>query len=162
MNKVICICGKICSGKSCYAKQLKQSQGGVILSTDEATYMLINNEQGEFYNVFAARVNVYLMKKAAEIAQAGADVILDWGFWSREDSSRASRYFSEHGVPCEWHYIDIDDISWQRNITERNNRILSGSGGSDFFVDEGLLKKLLELFEPPTESEIDVTIKVKR
>ena len=63
MGKVYLICGKICSGKSYYAKSLKEKYNAVILSTDEATYDLINNEQGEFYNIFAQRVNNYLKKK---------------------------------------------------------------------------------------------------
>ena len=62
MSKIYLFCGKICSGKTYYAKQLKEKYNAVILSTDEATFDLINNEQGEFYNVFAARVNNYLKK----------------------------------------------------------------------------------------------------
>ena len=66
MGTVYLICGKICSGKSWYARQLRKRLNAVIFSTDEATWDLIDNEQGEFYNVFAARVNRYLRKKAAE------------------------------------------------------------------------------------------------
>ena len=65
MAKVVLICGKICSGKTYYARALKEKENAVILSTDEVTYDLINNEQGEFYNVFAERVNLHLRKKAA-------------------------------------------------------------------------------------------------
>ena len=68
MGKVILVCGKICSGKSYYSKAIKESLNGVIISPDEATYDLINNEQGEFYNVFSARLNKYLTKKVGEIA----------------------------------------------------------------------------------------------
>lgn len=65
MAKVIAICGKICSGKSYYANQIKDKENAIILSTDEATYDLIDNDQGEYYNVFAEKVNKYLIKKAA-------------------------------------------------------------------------------------------------
>ena len=66
MAKVICICGKIASGKSYYAKKLKEKENAVILSTDEVTYDLIDNEQGEFYDQFAVRVNKYLNKNLDE------------------------------------------------------------------------------------------------
>ena len=112
MGKVYLICGKICSGKSYYAKSLKEKHTAVILSTDEATYDLIANEQGEFYNIFAQRVNDYLKKKAVEICKAGANVILD--------------------------------------------------GGSDFYVDEGLLNKLLSMFEVPDKAEMDVWHELRR
>ena len=46
MAKVILICGKICSGKSYYARKLKEKEHAVILSRDEMTYELITiNEQ---------------------------------------------------------------------------------------------------------------------
>ena len=162
MGKLILICGKICSGKSYYAKQLKSKYNGVILSTDEATYDLINNEQGDFYNIFAERVNRYLRKKAVEIAQAGANVILDWGFWTRENRTEISEFLKSYNIQYEWHYIDINDTLWQKNIDERNSRILEGKGGSDFYVDEGLLTKLLAIFEVPKKSEIDVWYDLER
>ena len=162
MGTVYLICGKICSGKSWYARQLRKRLNAVIFSTDEATWDLIDNEQGEFYNAFAARVNRYLRKKAAETAAAGADVILDWGFWTAEDRKAVSEFLAERGVPYEWHYIDIDDESWRKNISERNRRIREGNGGSDFYVDDGLLNKLNSLFEKPAAAEMNAWITVRR
>lgn len=162
MGKIILICGKICSGKSFYAKSLKEKYNSVILSTDEATFDLINNEQGEFYNIFAERVNLYLRKKAVEICRAGADVILDWGFWTRNDRTEISEYLKANNTAYEWHYVDVSDDIWKKNIAERNTRIQQGNGGSDFFVDDGLLTKLISLFEIPDKSEIDVWYKTER
>lgn len=162
MSKIYLICGKICSGKSYYAKSLKEKYNAVVLSTDEATYDLINNEQGEFYNIFAARVNNYLRKKAVEISKAGANVILDWGFWTKENRSEISEYLDTNGVSYEWHYIDVSDEIWNCNIMERNKKINEGNGGSDFYVDEGLLNKLISMFEVPTSDEIDIWYKLER
>lgn len=156
MAKVIAVCGKICSGKSYYAKQLKEKINAVILSTDEATFDLINNEQGEFYNIFAKRVNNYLVKKAVEIVKAGCNVILDWGFWTKQERREITDYFSEQGIEVEWHYIDIDDERWHQLIEKRNNKIKEGNSGSDFYLDQGLMDKLLSKFEKPSKSEIDV------
>lgn len=162
MGKVYLICGKICSGKSYYAKSLKEKHTAVILSTDEATYDLIANEQGEFYNIFAQRVNDYLKKKAVEICKAGANVILDWGFWTKDNRIDISSYLQSCDISYEWHYIDVDDDTWNRNIEERNKRIEEGNGGSDFYVDEGLLNKLLSMFEVPDKAEMDVWHELRR
>ena len=156
MARIILICGKICSGKTYYARQLRNQHNAVILSTDEATCDLINNEQGEFYNVFAERVNRYLRKKAAEIVKAGANVILDWGFWTAAGRKEISDFLRDRQVDYEWHFIDIPDDLWHRNIEERNQRITEGRGGSDFYVDEGLLQKLLSRFEKPERTGMDV------
>ena len=155
MAKVILICGKICSGKTWYAKKLSDHNHAVILSTDEVTFDLIENEQGEFYDLFAQRVNLYLRKKAVEIVRAGANVILDWGFWTKEDRREISDFLTTQGIEYEWHYIDIDDVRWEKNIAERNACIEQGTKGPDFYVNDGLLKKLESLFVPPETNEMD-------
>ena len=156
MAKVILICGKICSGKTWYARALQAQHPAVILSTDEVTYDLTGNEQGEGYDAFAARVNRYLRKKAAETVLAGADVILDWGFWTKADRAEITGFFRDRGITVEWHYVDVSDAQWERNIAERNRRIMKGGGGSDFLVDEGLKQKVLSRFETPARDEMDV------
>lgn len=162
MGKVIIVCGKICSGKSYYSNSIKDSLNAVIISPDEATYELINNEQGEFYNVFSERLNKYLTKKVGEIAQAGANVIFERGLWSKEDRKNIREYYKNKGIECEIHYVCVDDDTWKQNIIERNNRIDEGKGGSDFYLDEGLLKKLKSKWEEPNKEEIDVIYNVKR
>jgi len=162
MAGIYLICGKICSGKSYYAKILKEKMNAVILSTDEVTYALINNEQGEFYNIFAQRVNDYLKKKAVEICKAGANVILDWGFWTRKEREEISAFISGFDVDYEWHYIDVSEDDWERNIDERNIRIQNGLGGSDFYVDDGLRRKVISLFEIPQKDEIDIWYRPRR
>lgn len=126
------------------------------ISKDEVTWDLIENEQGEFYDAFAQRVNLYLRKKAVEIVGAGANVILDWGFWTRENRCDISAFLTAQKTAYEWHYIDIDDDCWRRHIAKRNAGIEQGNRGPDFYVDEGLLKKLESLFEPPEKNEMDV------
>ena len=160
MGKVVLVCGKICSGKSYYSKQLRASLNAVIITPDEATYELINNEQGEFYNVFSERLNKYLEKKVGEIAQAGANVIFERGLWSSKDRKEIRKYYNNMGVDCEIHYVYVEDETWKQNIQERNQRILDGNGGSDFYLDEGLMKKLESKWEEPTEEEYDVIYKV--
>lgn len=156
MSRIILICGKICSGKTYYANKIKEKENAIILSTDEVTYDLIDNKQGEEYEDFANRVNNYLRKKSVELAQIGTNVILDWGFWTREDRQEISEYFKTKNINIEWHYIDIDDKTWQENIKERNQKVLEGKGGSSFYVDEGLFNKVLSKFEEPDEKEIDI------
>ena len=156
MAKIILICGKICSGKTYYANTIKEKERAVILSTDEATFDLINNEQGEFYNIFSERVNKYLRKKAVEICKNGCNVILDWGFWTKDGRKEMSDFLKQNNVSFEWHYIDINDKKWKQQIDYRNNKITQEKSSQDFYLDEGLMKKLLSKFEEPTKEEIDV------
>jgi predicted nuclease of restriction endonuclease-like (RecB) superfamily len=118
MGKVILVCGKICSGKSHYSKAIKESLNAVIISPDEATYELINNEQGEFYNVFSERLNKYLTRKVGEIARAGANVIFERGLWAHKDRKEIREYYKNSGIDCEIHYVCVDDETWKQNITD--------------------------------------------
>ena len=156
MSKVYLICGKICSDKSYYSKKLKEEVNAVILSPDEATYDLINNEQGEFYNIFCERLLKYMNKKCIEIVNSGANVIYERGLWSKEERQKVKQYFEENNIETELHYIHVSDENWKKQIEERNKRVESGNGGADFYLDEGLMKKLVSKFEEPTEDEVDV------
>lgn len=156
MSKVYLICGKICSGKSFYSKKLKEEVNAVILSPDEATYDLINNEQGEFYNIFCERLLKYMNKKCVEIVNAGANVIYERGLWSKEERQKVREYFKENNIETELHYIHVSDENWKKQIEERNKRVEAGNGGAAFYLDEGLMKKLVSMFEEPTEAEVDV------
>lgn len=161
MPKVVAICGKLCSGKSCYAKEIKNEYNAVILSVDEATYDLIENTQGEFYDAFAERVKKYLMKKSVETVNAGCNVILDWGFWTAAERKLTNDFFDMRGVKVEWHYIDVDDLTWKELIKLRNSQVNAGNCESDFYVDNALLNKTISLFEIPSRAEIDVWVNKK-
>ena len=112
--------------------------------------------------MFSERLGKYLTKKVGEIAQAGANVIFEKGLWTKEDREKTVNYYKDKNIECEIHYVSVDDETWKKNIAERNKRVEDGIGGSDFYLDEGLMKKLESFWEEPTEDEIDVFYKVKR
>ncbi len=160
MAKVILICGKVASGKSFYAKQLKDKEKAVILNIDELTYDLFDNEQGDKYEERTDRAKKYLMKKAVELATSECSVILDWGFWDAKTRSDITKYFEYNNINVEWHYIDIKDTVWNKNIEKRNKKVKEGNGSSDFYVTEELKSKVLSMFEVPSKEEIDIWYKL--
>ncbi|MCM1114266.1 MAG: ATP-binding protein [Clostridium sp.] len=161
MAKVILICGKIASGKSYYANQIKNEEKAIVLNTDELTYALFDNEQGDKYEDRANRANNYLMKKAVELVKIDCNVILDWGFWTKAIRSQISKYFNDNNIEIEWHYIEIDDISWNKNIEKRNIEVQENDNNHNFYVTEDLKNKVQAVFEPPTKEEINIWHKVK-
>jgi len=52
MPKVIMTCGRICSGKSTYARKLREEYNSVILSVDEIILALFGNDTGEKHDVY--------------------------------------------------------------------------------------------------------------
>lgn len=162
MARIIAICGKICCGKTYYANRLLEEENAVILSCDELTKDLFDNDLGDRHDEMALRIWSYFQKKSVELVKVGCTVILDWGFWSKADRQQFTEFFRNQGIPCQWHYIDIDDASWQKNIRERNQRILNGHRGSDYYLDDGLMDKLLSKWEAPAPEEIDIWYRLIR
>lgn len=162
MGRIIAICGKICCGKSYYSNKLKEKENAVILSCDELTSVLFNNNLGEKHDEMSKRICEYLLQKAVDIVNVNINVILDWGFWSKQDRQYIKDYFYSKNIDCEFHYINIDNKSWHRNIEERNQRVLEDKGGSDYYLDDELMKKLLSKWEEPSKEEIDVWYTLER
>lgn len=159
---VYALCGKIASGKSTYARQMMETSPALSLSCDELVRRIMPGDLGDAHDATLARVKDYLLRKAREAADCGVDVILDWGFWAREDRSAVRAYFADRGIPVKLYGIRISDEDWHANIRERNAAILAGENQIDYFVDDGLLSKLASLYEEPEEGELDLLVKISR
>ncbi|HRR77335.1 MAG TPA: ATP-binding protein [Ruminococcus sp.] len=157
MAKVIMTCGRICSGKSIYAEKLRREMNAVVLSVDELTLALFNNEAGEMHDTYVERAERYFFEKSVQIVQAGIDVILDWGFWTKAERKYAKEFFGSRNIKSELHYIRIDDALWKERITCRNSLVKAGKI-SAYYVDEELLRKFALIFEEPEEYEINKII----
>lgn len=54
-----------------------------------------------------------------------------------------------------WRYLDIPEDEWRRRIEKRNAALQAGQAEpSDYYVDEGLLQKVNQLFIAPTEEDL--------
>lgn len=156
MAKIYLICGKICSGKTYYSKELAAEKNAMILSCDELSRIIDSHVSvdSDKFDIIAKELQNYLFRRAAEIANHGTNVILDWGFWTEKDRNSASEFFSEKGCETELHYLDISEEKLRKNIEKRNASL----SGSDYFVDEGLLAKCLSRFEIPSKDSVDVWV----
>ena len=67
MVKIIAICGKICGGKSYYANELKNKENAVVLSWDELTSILFDNNLGDKHDEMSKRIWEYLLKKPLDL-----------------------------------------------------------------------------------------------
>ncbi len=152
MPEVLMTCGMVCCGKSSYARKLQAERNAVILSADDIMLTLFPEGSGEMHDTFALRSEQYLLDLSLQILRTGADVILDWGLWTRAIRTRVRNFYASHGgIKTELHYLRIDPEEWNRRIEKRNS-----SGKKAYYVDEGLLNKSKSLFEEPSEDEVDV------
>lgn len=157
MAKVIMICGKICSGKSTYSEKLRKENKAVVLSVDEITLALFEQSVGEKHDEYVEKLEMYLFEKSLEVIFIGVDVILDWGFWTKEERDYAREFYSSRNINYEFHYIDISEKTWQVRLEKRNKEILAGEVEA-YYVDANLKEKVESIFECPDKNEIDVWI----
>ena len=157
MAEVILICGKICSGKTQYAKLLMKEKPAVLLSSDEVMLALFGADGGQEHGVVVEKLQNYLYEKSLEIIKVGANVILDWGFWTQKDRTRAIEFYAEHGIAFKWHYIDSSDEVLRKNLSKRNREIEEGRALAYFFPVE-LVERFWDMFEVPEQGTIDIWI----
>ena len=69
MAKVILICGKICSGKSTYAEQMRVQNHAALLSVDEITLALFGQHCGDKHDDYVERTQNYLLDKSLETSR---------------------------------------------------------------------------------------------
>ena len=155
MAKVILICGKICSGKSTYAEQLRVQNNAVVLSTDEITLALFGQHCGDKHDDYVERTQNYLFYKSLELVEVEINVILDWGFWMKEERDYAREFYNSRNIECEFHYINISDETWKARLNKRNSAILAKETNA-YFIDDNLAEKFASIFEVPSKDEIDV------
>ena len=85
-------------------------------------------------------------------------MVLDWGFWMKEERDYAREFYNSRNIECEFHYIDIGDETWRARLKKRNSAILAEKT-SAYYVDDNLAAKFGDLFEKPSKEEIDVWVK---
>ena len=147
--KIILLIGKICVGKSTYARSL----GGMLISCDQLMQSMFPGGCGDQHDLLAERARKYLLGLARQCAEAGVTPVVDFGFWS--PAMRQEAIDALEGFELDWRYLDVPEDEWKHRIAKRNAAIQAGQADpSDYFVDDGLLEKVNNLFIPPTGEEL--------
>ncbi len=155
MAKVYLICGKICCGKTTYAQKLCKKKNAVLLSVDEITLALFGQHCGDKHDEYVERTEKYLLNKSLELIENKINVVLDWGFWTKEERESAKGFYKSRNIECELCYIDISDEVWKLRLHKRNSAVLANETRA-YYVDDNLAEKFASIFELPSEDEIDV------
>ena len=159
MAKVFLICGKICCGKTTYANKICAENNAVLLSVDEITLALFGQHCGDKHDEYVERTEKYLLNKSLELIQNDINVVLDWGFWTKEERKTVKEFYKSRGIECELHYIEISDETWKYRLNKRNVAVLANET-SAYYVDDNLAAKFASIFEIPDKDEISVIHKM--
>ena len=158
MSKVYLICGKICSGKTTYAKKLCEDNNALLLSVDEIMISLFDQCCGpKLHMEYDRRIKAFLFDKSSEVLKTGIDVVLDWGFWTKEERNSAKEFYKSRNIDCELHYIGVSDKIWEQQLNKRNTEILENKT-KGYYMEHSLALEFSSMFKQPDDEEIDIFV----
>ena len=154
MATVHLISGLPCSGKTTYAAALKADTGGVHFSLDYwlittfGTYAIaaVGHEE-HVRRVLACRQLIW--SAALESFQEDLDVILDDGFFLREDRVHVIAQAQRLGAQAKLHFLSAPLDVLQARVASRNAKLPT----YNFTISPDRLQTFVERFEVPTVSE---------
>ena len=151
MATLYLICGLPGAGKTTLARQLERTHGALRLCPDEWIAQLLDdlNDRAEMDRL-RGRIESIQWEMAKRVLTLGASVILENGFWSREERMRFRSEAESLGAKVELHFLKVGlDELWRR-IEKRNTDLPQGT----FHVERDELETWYGWFEPPSEDEM--------
>jgi predicted kinase len=153
MATLFLICGLPGAGKTTLAKQTEHARSALRLSPDEwIASLLADASDTEELDRLRSPVESVQWAVAKRVLALGVDVVLEWGFWSRDERMYHRSQAEALGARVELRYLEVGrDELWVR-LAKRNANLLPRT----FFVTEEQLDLWRSWFEPPSAAELDM------
>jgi predicted kinase len=153
MATLFLICGLPGAGKTTLARQLELSQSALRLSPDEwiASLLADVTDMVELDRL-RSPVEAVQWEVAKRVLALGVDVVLEWGFWSRDERIWYRSQAEAIGAQVDLRYLEVGrDELWAR-LSKRNAHLPPGT----FVVTEEQLDLWWSWFQPPAADELAV------
>ncbi len=149
------ITGLPCAGKTTYSVKFKAETAGVHLSLDRwlitsfGQYSIDEVGHDEHLGrVVACRK--LIQDVAAELLQRNIDVILDDGFFLRENRVQCSDFAASLGAETKTHFLDTPKDIIRSRVAQRNATTLPQF---NFKLSLAMLEWFFDVFEKPSAAE---------
>ena len=144
--------GLPCSGKTMLAKKLEHGLPALRLNLDEWHIRLFGQDAEEpEHDARHSLIETMLWNIASRALELGANVILDYGLWAREEREDYRSRAKQLGASSEVHYLDVPEDELFRRLEKRNSRPSQDS----FHISEESMKPWIEFFQRPTPDELE-------
>ena len=92
-----------------------------------------------------------LWSVASRALQLGTNVVLDFGFWAREEREDYRLRAKQLGASSQVHYLDVPADELLGRLKYRNTRPSQDS----FLISEEAMKPWIAFFQEPTVDELE-------
>ncbi|MDW3219198.1 MAG: ATP-binding protein [Acidimicrobiales bacterium] len=139
-------------GKTTRAMEVEEELGAIRFTVDAWLKPLFgeaNPREGRY--IMEGR----LIATARRLLELGQSVILDFGFWSRDERSALHDLARACGAEFRIEYADVErDEQWRRvDARQRSDHELATS----FTISRDMLDVYADMFDPPTADELAAT-----
>ncbi len=144
--------GLPCSGKTTLAKNLEHELPALRLTTDEWHIRLFGQDAEEpEHDARHSLIEALLWNIASRALELGMNVILDFGFWAREEREDYRLRAKQLGAASEVHYLDVAEDELLRRLAVRNLQ----PSQKCFIISEKAMKPWIDFFQKPTPDELE-------
>jgi predicted kinase len=150
MPTLFLVCGLPGSGKTTLAKRLEREQSALRLAPDEWMARIVGDGHDEARRAAVELVQWEIAQRALSL---GINVILESGFWSRQEREVFRERARELGADTKLHYLEVPIEELKSRLARRNAALPPDS----FHVHPAQLDLWASQFEPPTQDELEQT-----
>ncbi|MGP4041997.1 AAA family ATPase [Gracilibacillus sp. D59] len=150
--------GLPCSGKTTLARKLETRYSALRLTPDE-WHTSLGHDYG--YNMTESDESLHdgrhdaveslMWNVAARVLVLGVDVILDFGFWGRNEREEFRSRAKELGADVKIHFNDVSEEVLFERLRNRNAQ----KPDATFVIPEAKLEEWMQIFEPPLPEELE-------
>jgi predicted kinase len=154
MTTIHLICGFMGFGKTTLAKKLAEETGAVRLTPDEimAERYGRNLPEPEFRQKWK-EIDADIWRWTAEYVRKGRDVILDYGFWTRESRREACEKAEKTGASVVFHQLVCDMETARQRVLKRTKE-----NPRELFIDGNCFDLFAAQYTPVQKGENDNVI----
>ena len=144
--------GLPCSGKTTLAQTLEHELPALRLTVDEWHIRLFGQDaEVPEHDARHSLIEALLWNIASRALELGTNVILDFGFWAREEREEYRLRAKQLGASSEVHYLDVPEDELLRRLAVRNSQPSQES----FVISEEAMKPWIAFFQKPTPDELE-------
>jgi predicted kinase len=147
---VYVICEFIGAGKTTFAKKLEEKTGAVRITKDEWLIHLIGNDPTiDGFEEYDSKLCDLSRDVAFRLVEKGIDVIIDEGFWAKEQRVELRRRIDAMGAKEVLYYLETPIETIRERVEGRNTNLTKDS----FKISREMLDNYLRYWQPPSEDE---------